>query len=300
MRATQVGRFAITGIYTSFKQFEAAYKAERVSFAPLGSSLKLSTNISNARGDVYVIASLSGKLFSPAIKFSLDFPNTSIAVTDPELALLINQMQKNTNEINKQATYLIVFNSFAPSELGSNNSGPGIGLNTISGILLNVVSDQLNKILGNLFKSDKYNISLNTSLYNRNIINSSELNLASNVNFTIGRSFFNNRFIISTGIGLDAPLQQSNVQQSIQLLPDVTLEWLVNPSGSLRASFFYRENTDYLNSTISGGTGKSAKRYGGSFSYRKDFDKLSDIFRKRKKAQTVVPTENKEIKKEGE
>lgn len=298
--------------YDANIKFEAAYKAERVSFAPLGNSLNLGSNISNARGDVYVIASLSEKLFSPVIKFSLDFPNTSVAVTDPELALVINQMQKNTNEINKQVTYLIVFNSFAPSELGNNNTGTGIGLNTISGILLNVVSDQLNKILGNLLKNDKYNISLNTSLYNRNIIdqnNNTALNLASNVNFSIGRAFFNNRFIISTGIGLDAPLQQSNIQQSIQLLPDVTLEWLINQSGSIRASFFYRENTDYLNSTIGGGSGKSAKRYGGSLSYRKDFDTLRDIFMKKKKAVPVappvgipvaLPPDNKEIKKEGE
>ena len=143
---------------------------------------------------------------------------------------------------------------------------------------------------------------------NRNVIaqNSTALNLASNVNFSIGRAFFNNRFIISTGIGLDAPLQQSNIQQSIQLLPDVTLEWLINESGSIRASYFYRENTDYLNATTTGGTGKSAKRYGGSLSYRKDFDKLSDIFKRKKKPKTpppgievpVPPAENKEIKKE--
>jgi hypothetical protein len=84
-------------------------------------------------------------------------------------------------------------------------------------------------------------------------------------------------------------------------LPDVTLEWLINPTGSIRASFFYRENTDYLNSTTSGGNGKSAKRYGGSLSYRKDFDKLSDIFKRKKKNNPVTPpVENKEVKKEGE
>ncbi len=294
--------------YNANIKFEASYRAERVSFAPIANSLNLSSNISNARGDVYVIANLTNKLFSPDIKFSLDFPNTSVAVTDPELALIIGQMQKNSNEINKQVTYLIVFNSFAPSELGSNGNDIGIGLNTISGIFLNVISEQLNKILGNLLKNDKYNINLNTSLYNRNVIaqNNTALNLASNVNFSIGRAFFNNRFIISTGIGLDAPLQQSNIQQSIQLLPDVTLEWLINESGSIRASFFYRENTDYLSATATGGTGKAAKRYGGSLSYRKDFDKLSDIFKRKKKAKppVVIPeettTENKEIKKEEE
>ncbi len=277
--------------YNANIKFEAAYRAERVSFAPLASSLKLSSNISNARGDVYVIANLTDKLFSPNIKFSLDFPNTSVAITDPELALLIGQMQKNVNELNKQVTYLIVFNSFAPSELGGNSNDIGIGLNTISGIFLNVISDQLNKILGTLLKSEKYIFNFNTSLYNRNVIgNSTDLNLASNVNFSVGRAFFNNRFIISSGIGLDAPLQQSStVAQKIQLLPDVTLEWLINPSGSIRASFFYRENTDYFNTISSGGSGKSAKRYGGNLSYRKDFDKLSDIFKRKKKAKPVLP-----------
>ncbi len=293
-------------------KFDAMYRAERVSFAPLTELLQLNSSASNARGDVYVVASLRDKLFSPSISFALDFPNTSIAVTDPELALVVQQMQKNPNEINRQVTYLIVFNSFAPSEL---TDSPGsfsvanLGLTTISGIFLNVISEQINKILGKLLKNDKYNISLNTSIYNRNIIdpsNNTRLELGSNINFSIGRSFFNNRFIISTGLGFDAPLQQSSTQQAFsqQLLPDVTLEWLINQAGTIRASFFYRENTDYLTTATSGGPGK-ARRIGANVSYRKDFDNLGDIFRRRKKpaapAEPVIPVveeKKDEVKKE--
>ena len=286
--------------YEANIHFDATYKAEKVSFAPLGGLVKLNSGISGARGDVYVVVSLTDKLFKPDIKFSLDFPNTSVAVTDPELALVLQQMQKNTNEVNRQVTYLIVFNSFAPSELGGDIVGPGINLNTVSGIFLNVINDQLNKILGNLFKNDKYNISLNTSFYNRNIIDNkgTALNLGSNVNFSVGRSFFNDRFIISTSVGFDAPLQQQAVSQSIQLLPDVTLQWLINQTGSLRASFFYRENTDYLSVTTTGGSGKSAKRFGGSLSYQKDFDKLGDIFKRRKKLPPPPPEEAPVVKEE--
>jgi len=281
--------------YNANIKFAAIYRAERVSFAPLAELLQLSSSASNARGDVYVVASLTDKLFKPVINFSLDFPNTSVAVTDPELALVIQQMQKNPNEINRQVTYLIVFNSFAPSELtasSGNFSVANLGLTTISGIFLNVISDQINKILGNLLKSDKYNISLNTSIYNRGIINSSntKLELGSNINFSIGRSFFNNRFIVSTGVGFDAPLQQSATQQAFsqQLLPDITLEWLINQSGSIRASFFYRENADYLTTVTSGGPGK-ARRIGANLSYRKDFDRLGDIFRRKKLKQQALP-----------
>jgi hypothetical protein len=281
--------------YDADIKFEAVYRAERVSFAPLGEFLQLTPGASNARGDVFVVASLSQKLFKPKIDFSLDFPNTSVAVTDPAIELFIQQMQKNPYEITRQVTYLIVFNSFAPSELSGatgNFSVTNLGLTTISGILLNVISEQINKILGNLLKSDKYNISVNTSFYNRGLINSRDtrLELGSNINFSIGRSFFNNRFIVSTGLGFDAPLQSTAGQQTIsqQVLPDVTLEWLINPSGTIRASFFYRENTDYLTTATSGGPGK-ARRIGANVSYRKDFDNLGDIFRRKKKKADPAP-----------
>jgi hypothetical protein len=156
-----------------------------------------------------------------------------------------------------------------------------------------VISDQINKILGNLLKSDKYTISLNTSIYNRNIINTSNatsLQLGSNINFSIGRSFFNNRFIVSTGLGFDAPLQAASANTQVfsqQLLPDVTLEWLINNSGSLRASFFYRENTDFLSTGTGGGPGR-ARRIGASLSYRRDFDRLQDLLRRKLATQPPV------------
>ncbi len=274
--------------------FDAVYTANRISFGSL-QSLTVESDLSNARSDVYVVASLTGDLFKPTISFSLDFPTSSPAVSDPELALIMQKIQANTNELNKQVTYLIVFNSFAPSELETNPADNGIKFNTISGIFLNVINDQINKIFGNLLKNDKYRINLNTSIYNRYIIDPgspNKLGLSSNVNFSIGRSFFNNRFIITTGVGLDAPLQAtSNIQQTIQLLPDVTLEWLINESGTIRATFFYRENSDYLSISTSGGPGR-AQRYGGSVTYRKDVDKLWDIFKGKKKRKKPVPELN--------
>lgn len=268
--------------YDANVSLEAVYKADNVSFAPLASSLNLGSGLNNARGDVYVNAALTDKLFKPQIRFSLGFPPNGIVDRNQELALLVNQLQKNPNELNRQVTYLIVFNSFAPSELAGDPIGSGIGVSTISGVLLNVLSDQINKLLGNLLKSDKYSINLNTSLYNRDWMsaNNNALNLGSNINFSIGRSFFNNRFIISGGLGFDAPLGQStanaNLSQSIQLLPDVTMEWLINPSGSLRVGFFYRKSNDFLTNNTNPIT---ARRTGGSLSYQKDYDHLGDLFR---------------------
>lgn len=270
--------------YDANVKFEALYRAERVSFAPLANTLNLTSNVSNARSDVNVVAQLTDKLFKPSLGFYLEFPPNSIVNSNPELGLLLRQLQQNSNELNRQVTYLIVFNSFAPNDLGGSLAGAGVDVSTISGMLLSVLSDQINKLFSTLLKSDKYQINLNTSLYNRNLLaaQNTALNLGSNVNFSIGRSFLNNRFIISTGLGMDAPLgtaTSSGIQQSILLLPDVTMEWLINPSGTIRASFFYRTNADYLTAS-STATAIRSRRAGVSLSLKKESDRLFGSKRK--------------------
>ena len=95
--------------------------------------------------------------------------------------------------------------------------------------------------------------------------------------------------MVKVGSTLDLALDGGPaVQEALRLLPDVTLEWLINQSGSIRASFFYRENNDYLVATTTGTPGR-AKRIGANISYRKDFDSLGDIFRKKKKKKAPEP-----------
>jgi hypothetical protein len=80
------------------------------------------------------------------------------------------------------------------------------------------------------------------------------------------------------------------------------MEWLINQSGTIRASFFYRENTDYLTTaTNTGGAGR-ARRIGGGLTYRRDFDKIGDIFKKRNnrtKPKPPVQQPDPDPKKEG-
>ncbi|MBS1655954.1 MAG: translocation/assembly module TamB domain-containing protein, partial [Bacteroidetes bacterium] len=122
--------------YKAKINLEARYKADKVSFAPLNNSLNLGSDYSNVREDVYVVADLTGELFKPTINFRLEFPPNSQANSDPGLAFNLQQIQKNPNELNKQVTYLIVFNSFA--QVTNTFSASTIGefaANTISGIL---------------------------------------------------------------------------------------------------------------------------------------------------------------------
>jgi hypothetical protein len=206
-------------------------------------------------------------------------------------------MEKNENEINRQVTYLIVFNSFAPIE----NTAAGFGstvnevtyaaISSLSGMFFNVINRKLNSELSKILKTDNISINFSGSLYNRNLLNQTSNGFGLNqseLNVNVPVSLFKDRFVVTFASTFDVPLQ-SSIQQSVQILPDVTAEWLINPSGSIRASFFYRQNIDYLTSN-STGAGRD-QRAGAGITYRKDFDRLGDIFKKKKnKSKAVLPT----------
>ncbi len=274
-------------------KFEAQYTAENVSFAPLANSLTFDQTYSRLREDVYVIVDLTGDLFKPNFKFRLDFPPNSQASRDFAVASSIEQLSKNENDLLQQAAFLVTMNSFIPLETSANaNTGFSTAINeltyntisSISGLFFNEVNQKINSELSKILKTDNISVNFSGSVYNRNLLNqqaSGNFNInQSNFNVNVPISLFDDRFVVTLGSTLDVPLQ-STIQQNVQFLPDVTAEWLINESGTIRASFFYRQNIDYLTTNTSG-AGRT-KRSGASIAYRKEFDTLEDFLASKKK-----------------
>src|SRR5262249_7336877 len=151
-------------------------------------------------------------------------------------------------EVTRQVTYLIVFNSFAPPETGSNfgstvNEFTYNTISSLSGLFFNEINKKLNNELTKILGAD-VSVVFNGSVYNRNILstpsNNFDINQA-NVNGAILVPLFKDRFVISLGSSMEVPLA-SSIQQSVQFLPDVTAAWMLNQSGTIRLNFFYREN----------------------------------------------------------
>lgn len=293
--------------YDAQIQFEAQYEAQKVSFAPLVTALGLDQGYSTTRENVFVNATLTGELFQPKFKFELGFQPNSIFNNNFSVASSIQQMENNENEINRQVTYLIVFNSFAPPETaqsaGISSAINELTYNTISslsGLFFNEINKKLNSELAKILKTDNISINFSGSVYNRNLLdqqrnNSFNIN-QSNFNVNVPISMFKDRFVVTLGSTLDVPLQ-STIQQNVQFLPDVTAEWLINQSGSIRASFFYRQNLDYLTTSSTGAA--RTKRSGASIAYRKEFDNISEFFggkKKKKKQPEAKPEQEPEAK----
>jgi len=61
------------------------------------------------------------------------------------------------------------------------------------------------------------------------------------------------------------------------ITPDISIEWLINKDGSLRIVGFNRSSIDF--------TLNQRNRSGIQLSFRKDVDRISDIFKSKKKLE---------------
>ncbi len=273
--------------YAATIHFEAGYVATGVSLAPLVSQTDVVNqgNATRYRGDVTVVATLTGELFHPLFNFQIEFPDDFYTRMDQTSAFgfqqAIQQIEHNTNELNKQVTYLIVFNSFAPYEGGGASAVSPLNefaYSTISGLFFGEVNKRLNQLLSKVIGNNNLTFNFSGSLYNSSLLSNSKAFLPnqSNLNVSVGLPLINERVLVTVGSTFDIPLQSTAVTQNVQLFPDVTVEFLINRSGTIRATLFYRQTPEItsLNQT---------QRAGANLAYRRDFKSISEfLFHRRK------------------
>ena len=285
--------------YDATIKIDAEYRAENVRFSDLASEqiVNINSNVRRYRGEVIVVAQLTERLMQPDIQFKIELPSSSPLKDDPDALAILQYIERDQNELNKQVAFLIVFNSFGPVSTATNQSGlanrafEGVVVSSISGVLSNVMSRQFSSILQKIFNDKSIKVNFNAQLYssadqldlNRNTGLSID---RTNLNFNIGKSFLNERFTFTFGSAVDFGLssQQLQATNNLQFLPDISAEWKLRQDGKLVLTFFYRDSYNYLS-----GTGARQNRSGASISYRRDFERLGDLFRGDLKKRKLRP-----------
>ena len=276
--------------YNAKLQVNAVYVAEKVRLGDLVTNQNLSGNVQSYQGAVYVVANISGNLKQPDIRFSIDFPPGTQVKNDETFSQFLAKLERDENEMLKQVTYLIVFGSFASYGETKAPNITTLGYNTISGLLSNMV----NGVISNLLRKTGFQLDVNASVYN-----SSSLfgGTASNPNtfdrtkldVKLNKQFFNNKLIVTVGSDVDLNVNNNSAtsQQlgNLQLLPDVTVEFILSRDRKVRAIVFSRNNLD----VSTAGVGRR-NRTGASISYRKDFNHILYKPKKKEEKPVEVPT----------
>src|SRR6185437_9361428 len=178
---------------------QAVYTAENVRFSDLGLSGANGLDIKDAnvqryRGNILVTADLTGKYSAPTINFQIDLPPGSPLLNDQDAQTLLQRIQNDPNELNKQVSTLVVLNTFVPLSNSTNtfDASAAVGnvvVNSISGVISNAFSKQVYHLLQRVFNDKSLQVNFNTNFYNGNYLfaNVDQTNLAynrTNLNFS--------------------------------------------------------------------------------------------------------------------
>lgn len=199
------------------------------------------------RTDVECQLSLSGKLFNPVVKLNIELPDA-----DEETKTYLKNMITTEEELNRQFFSLLLTNNFLAATTTSTTGTSAMAVTTTE-MLSNQLSNMLSKMsndfdLGFVYRpGDK-------------ILNSQELEVAVSTQLLKNKVLLNVRGTSST------------VSNTSQISGDFDAE--VKITEKIRFKVFNRYNNPY--------TGKLAPyTQGFGLFYRQDFDKFSDLFRRK-------------------
>ncbi|MCW3092708.1 MAG: hypothetical protein JWP81_3777 [Ferruginibacter sp.] len=258
----------------------AEYLANNVDFKPISTA----ASQINQKEDVRVIAHLTETLLKPVIDFEFQLPEGSPLKSDFVITKRLQQFKDDKNELNKQVTSLLLFNSFTSSTQGfiTASSGYSVLSSTIGGVVSNALSGYFNKFLQRYIKNTSLYLDLNSGLELESNVSKLQAAAKSGLVFTL----LNGRLIITAGVNLDYNnpyVINTTRNNNLLVTPDLTAEWILTKDGRVRLVGFNRTNFDLVS---------QRNRTGISLTYRKDFDKLSQLF--------MVDEEKKRIREQSQ
>ena len=278
--------------YDAEINIDALYTAEKVRMStlftdPSNSSISgVSSDILREISDVEVRCNLTGTLNKPNPNFQIFIPQGSSVKNNATIENKLKTINRDALEVSKQATYLIVFKSFAPQAavvqsdlnyelLNSTISG------VINGILSNSIQNFFTKMLGSSVDVNfNYSRTMTTLGGTAGANRTGPTNFRENVSLQFIKTMLNDKLVITFGSDFNFAAGAASIATSSQnflFLPDVNVEYKITPDGKFRTSFFYRSSFDLLSSS------GRRDRTGGNVSFRTEFDRF---FEKKKKITT--------------
>lgn len=265
--------------YDANIHIDAMYEAKNVSIKDLVGNAQTSfSSASRGFNDVYVVATLSGRLMKPDIKFKFDFPVNSPIKNDDVFDRFRKKIESDENEMLKQVAYLIMFNSFAPYGEASvaQTNFTSIGVNSISSIITREINKSVTNLLQRITNDKSLLFDLSSAVYSSNdLFNNGNINATStqfdryNLKFKLGKSFFSDKVRVNFGSDFDFNLRSATTQTgNFQWLPDWNVEWSLNKDNNILLLVFSKNSLD-----ISGSTLGRRNRQGVGITYKKDFNK---------------------------
>ena len=271
--------------YLASLNIDAIYRAQQVDL----SNIPTSAGPTSTKGDVDIIFKLRGTLKDPRPEFEFQFPFDNPLKSDPVANEFLKTYQADQNELNKQVTSLLLFNTFmsGSQSLISGSATSSFVARSVGQLLSSTLSSSLNSWLQQLLNTNSINLYTNVNTSDFNFQRGNSVKEIQNVgNFGLRTAFLKNRLLVKFGGNVDYRIGQAatNSNSNFLFTPDVSFEYLISPDGRVRVIGFNRSDADL--GDISGITRRN--RTGIQLSYRKEFDTFTEFFTNQKRNRKLM------------
>jgi hypothetical protein len=251
--------------YQAIINIDAEYVAKNVDISPLSS-----TGGFVQKEDVTIIAHLSGVLQNPTVKFDITLEDRSESKRNDVIVKRMADFKNDDNEMNKQVASLLLFNTFLIGNQNFLSQGNASTLftNTIGGVVSNLLTSFFNRELEKATKGvlSTY-IDINPTLNLEQNASQLQANIRAGLKILLDKRL---QVLVGGNLDYNNPIYTQQLERRGLLTPDITIEWLINKDGTLRIVGFNRSSIDFSLS--------QRNRSGLRLSYRKDFNRLVDLF----------------------
>ncbi len=261
--------------YDAIVDLKAKYKLRASLYNLISGVIEDSSSLAKYKKRYLVecILGLQNKLFKPDISVDIKLPNID-EQTKRYVDLFINP--ENQQEMNKQLISLLLLNQFIQPDQSQRanltSMGENAGATTSSELLFSQLSNWLSKLSGDMDIGVNYRPGTKLT--------------TQEVEIALSKQFFNDQILIDGNIG--TPLETDRSKNSSNIVGDVNIEYKIPPDGKFRLKAFNKSNHDDVLKEI-----YSPYTQGLGIFYRIDFDKISNLFERKKKK---TEDQNKEIK----
>lgn len=279
---------------------DAYYVAKDVNLKTFAGTLLESAGSASSKTDLKVTAELREDLSKPKIKFRIGYADNdnSNQSRDVFVQNALSLLSNSEDELNRQVAFLILFDRLLPYEQNSGASlstGGGISgvdytLNTISGFIAGEASRYFQNLIEKIFGKGKgWDVDIDFRTYSPGnlTINTDNSGKRGSSDLKISKSWLDDRLTVRFVSNIDFGLGANQTGQvSLAFLPNVIVEYKLNPNGTVIATVFHRQVLDILESNA-----EKRLSTGAGVVFRKEGDNISDIlpFGRKKKKKTIPP-----------
>lgn len=255
--------------YDAILNMEAEYR-QKLSPAPLMAGRNVGQTVSYPVLDVASKLFLTGRLFSPDIRFDLEFPNLQTATGGTNLSDLngvLQRIRSDKDEVARQIFGLLVLGNFIPPAFSQQagvgaTAGAEAANNTVSGLLSNQLNNWLSQFGGRI----RLTLNMETIAQAAQNLN--------RVSVNVKVPLFNDRLMIDGTVDPTQPI------------PNVNVEYSITQDGKFRVKAYSR-NANLLYQTPGSSNNLSTNTMGLGLFYRREFDRWGR--HRENKSQNTAP-----------